>query len=288
FAVLPDLSPIEREELYAAYRIRVLDQADVTALARSLKEAIGDQQGPALPDDDDLDGWLAILGEEPGRADALDRLDALEKKRRAGNEHERLVELFLGKVGVEPEAQKRAAMLLEVAKLFENEVGDLAKAFTALLAGYKEDPRPEVWTELERLASATGMWTELLSELAEVVPALPEIDRAEAWVRIARLYGDKLNHDEYALTSLDEALKLTPDSIEAQDMRIGLLRRVERWKELSEALGKRAQTEESPAKKAELHVELAELLESRLGDGQKALASYREALKADPMSEGRM
>jgi tetratricopeptide (TPR) repeat protein len=288
FAVLSGVSPIEKEELYAAYRIRVLDEADVTVLARALKEAIGDQKGPTLPDDDDLDGWLSILSEEPGRADALDRLDQLERKLRAANEHERLVELFLGKVGVEPDAQKRAAMLLEVAKLFENEVGDLAKAFTALLAGYKEDPRPEVWSELERLASATGMWTELLSELAEVVPALPEVDRAEAWVRIARLYGDKLGHTEYALTSLDEALKLAPELAEAQEMRISLLRRLERWKELSDALWKRAMQEEAPGRKAELYLEQADLYESRLGDSGQAIASYREALKADPnLSEAR-
>ena len=37
----------------------------MTVLARALKDAIGDQHGPALPDDDDLDGWLAILSEEP-------------------------------------------------------------------------------------------------------------------------------------------------------------------------------------------------------------------------------
>ena len=288
FAVLPGLGAIEKEELYATYRIRVLDEADVTQLARALKDAIGDQKGPALPDDEDADGWLAILSEEPGRADALDRLVALEKRLRADGDNERLVELFLGKVGVEPDAQRRASMLLEVAKLFENEVGDLGKAFTALLAGYKEDPRPEVWTELERLASATGMWTELLSELAEVVPTLPESDRAEAWLRIARLYGDKLGHTDYALTSLDEALKLSPDLTDAQEMRIGLLRRLERWKDLADALWKRAMQEESPAKKAELYLEQADLWESRLGDGAQAIASYREALRADPnLSEAR-
>jgi golgin subfamily B member 1 len=288
FAVMHGLSTIEKEELYAAYRIRVLDEADVTALAKTLKDAIGDQKGPALPDDEDLDGWLSILSEEPGRADALDKLVALEKKLRAAGDYERLVELFLGKVGVEPDAQERASMLLEVAKLFENEVGDLGKAFTALLAGYKEDPRQEVWNELERLASATGMWTELLSELAEVAPTLPESDRAEAWVRIARLYGDKLGHTEYALTSLDEALKLGPDSTEAQEMRIGLLRRLERWKELADALWKRAMQEESPQKKGELYLEQADLWESRLGDGAQAIASYREALRADAnLSEAR-
>jgi golgin subfamily B member 1 len=175
-------------------------------------------------------------------------------------------------------------MLLEVARLFENEVGDLAKAFTALLAGYKEDPQTHVWNELERLASATGMWTELLSELAEIVPTLPELDRAAAWVRIAKLYGDKLGHADYALTSVQEALKLAPDNTEAQEMRITLLRRAERWKDLADALWKRAELEDSPAKKSELFIEQADIYESRLSDGAKAAQCYREALEADASS----
>ena len=56
------------------------------------------------------------------------------------------------------------------------------------------------------------MWSELLAELAEVMPTLPDGERAQAWLRIARLYGDKLNAAEYALTSLDEALKLDADA----------------------------------------------------------------------------
>jgi tetratricopeptide (TPR) repeat protein len=288
FAVLPGLSAIEKEELYAAYKIKVLEAEDATALARSLKEAIGDQHGPILPDDDDLEGWLAVISSEntddTTRVTAHDRLDALEKKLRELPDHEKLVELYLGRVGVELEASRRAHMLLEVARLFENEVGDLAKAFTALLAGYKEDPQPNVWTELERLASATGMWTELLSELAEVVPTLPELDRAAAWVRIARLYGDKLGHTEYALTSLNEALKLAPDLTEAQEARITLLRRSERWKELADALWKRAEQEDSSGKRAELFIEQADIYENRLSDGAQAVRCYQQALEADSTS----
>jgi tetratricopeptide (TPR) repeat protein len=285
YALLPGLTAIEKEELYAAYRIKVIEADDVTALARALKDAIGDQQGPILPDDDDLEGWLALLGEDPTRADALDRLDALEKKLRGLSEWERLVELYLGRVAVEPDAHKRAHMLLEVAKLFENEVGDLAKAFTALLAGYKEDPQQEVWNELERLASATGTWTELLSELAEIAPTLPESERAAAWLRIARLYADKLGNAEYALTSLGEALTLAPELADAQEMRITLLRRAERWKDLAEALWKRAEQDESPAKKAELYLEQADLYETRLSDGAQAIRCYQAALEADPSAQ---
>jgi tetratricopeptide (TPR) repeat protein len=285
WAVLPGLTPIEKEELYAAYRIRVLDIEDAGALARALKDTIGDQLGPILPDDDDLEGWLGLLTEEPGRADALDRLDKLEKKLRDLGEHDRLVEYFLGRVGVEQDAARRAAMLGEVARIFENEVGDLAKAFTAYLAAYKEAPAQGTWDELERLASATGMWTELLAELTEIVPSLPEEARAAAWVRIARLYGDKLGHVEYALTSIAEAVKLAPDNAEAQAMRVGLLRRAERWKDLADALQLSAEHEASPGERSTLYLELADLYETRLGDGGQAIHCYRKAIEADPLAE---
>jgi len=286
FAVLPGLSAIEKEELYAAYRIKVLDVADSATLALQLKEAIGDQLGPILPDDDDLDGWLTILTDEPGRSDALDRLDALERKLKTENDHERLVDLYLGRVGVEPDAQRRGGFLVSVGHIFENEVGDLQKAFTAFLAAYKEAPQPETWNQLERLASATGMWTELLSELAEVVPQLGEEERASAWVRIGRLYGDKLGHVEYALTSLDEALKISPDHEEAEELRIQLLRRAERWIDLAPALGKRAtRSLAGAAERAELLLEQADILENRIGDGAAAVLVYREALAADPSSD---
>jgi tetratricopeptide (TPR) repeat protein len=286
YALLPGLTQIEKEELYAAYRIRVLDASDATELARALREAIGDNLAPVLPDDDDLESWLQLLGEDPDRADAKDRLDALERRLRERGDHEKLVELHLGRVDLEKEAPARAHRLLEVAKIFESEVGDLGKAFTALLAGYKEDPQPAAWNDLERLASATGMWTELLAELAEVVPTLPERDRAAAWVRIARLYGDKLNHTDHALTSLDAALKLEPTSTDAHEMRVTLLRRGERWKELAEALWKRAEQESSPAHKAELYLEQADIHESRLADGAQAARCYQQALEADPSSQG--
>lgn len=285
FALLPEVSTIEKEELWAAYRVRVLDVDTIEKLAAQLKEQVGEMKGPQLPDDDDLEAWLGLLGEDPTRTDAQQRLDALETKLRERSDWDTLVELYLGRAGIEATAQRRGHFLLSVARLFENEVGDLQKAFTALLAAYKEDPQQTTFSELERLASATGMWTELLSELAEIVPTLPDKDRAAAWIRIARLYGDKLGHAQYALTSLDEALRLQPegaDLLAAQEMRISLLRRLEKWPELAEALAERAKVETVGTKRAELYLEQADLYEARIGDGAQAVTAYRMAMAADP------
>ena len=229
-----------------------------------LKEAVGDEIAPALPDDDDFEGWLALLAEEPaaagtpGRAEIEDRLDALARKLRA--------EARLGEAGrpacsgASASSRRRSGAPRCCSRspaIFEHEVGDLSKAFTALVAAYKEHPRPsdsDGWNELERLAQATGLWSELLSELAEVMPTLPDGERAQAWLRLARLYGDKLNAAEYALTSLDEALKLEPELADAAELRIALYKRLERWSELAAALGE-----------AGRFVEQAEVLEARLG-----------------------
>lgn len=285
YAILPGISEIEAEELWAAYRVRVIPGDSLDDFAKQLKDSVGELTGPQLPDDDDLEGWLALLGEDPQRQDAAQRLDALETRLRERADWDLLVDLYLGRAGIEATAERRGHFLLAVARLFETEVGDLQKSFTALLAAYKEDPQTTTFSELERLASATGMWTELLSELAEIVPTLPDKDRAAAWIRIARLYGDKLGHAQYALTSLEEALRLSPegaDLLAAHEMRISLLRRLEKWPELAAALSERAKSESNGPKRAELYLEQADLLEGRIGDGAQAITAYRAAIAADP------
>src|SRR5207249_2157569 len=79
YAVLPNLTQMEREELYAAFKIRVLSVADATQLTRSLHEAIGKDHGQALPDEEDVEAWLTLLSENPERQDVLNGLDSVEK-----------------------------------------------------------------------------------------------------------------------------------------------------------------------------------------------------------------
>src|SRR5262249_61398922 len=101
-------------------------------------------------------------------------------------------------------------LLREGARSLYHEGGGVSQAFSGVAAAYQEQPQATGWAELERLAQATGLWSELLGELAEVMPTLPDGERAQAWLKLARLYGDKLNPAEDALRALDEALKLEP------------------------------------------------------------------------------
>ncbi|MFO0572725.1 MAG: tetratricopeptide repeat protein [Polyangia bacterium] len=292
FAVLPGLPAGVAEELEAAYGVRVLRDADELGLLRALKAAVGDATGEALPDDDDLLGWLRVLQQEPEQGDAVAKLAAIEERLTEQKDADRLIELWLGRMEVEASAQGRARCLQKVAALFEHDKGQLAEAFHSLLAAYKESPEPALYAEVERLAGASGSWVELLQALRELVPALPLTQRPEAWLRIARLYGDKLSHVEYALASLSEAqrLEVRDAGVRRQmlTLRAELLRRAEKWKDLAETLVQLADalesSDEGKDKRLDLYLEAGEVYETRLSDGISAAAAYKKGRAVDPAS----
>lgn len=291
FALLTGVPRVVQEEIEAAYGIKVLSLPgidDELGLLRALRDAVGDHPGEILPDDNDLEGWLRVLQQEPSRTDALDKLAALEASLTAAGDADRLVELWLGRTEVESTPAGRARCLRRVAEILERDKGQIAEAFHSLLAAYKEAPEPELLDELERLAGVSGLWVDLLTALREAVPHVEAKQRPELWLRIAGLYGDKLNHIEYALASLGEAQKLeVSDSAlrrRRAQLRVDLTRRGERWKELAEALGQLAAElpDGERERKLDLYLEQGELYDSRLSDGVSAVTAFKSARGAVP------
>ena len=140
----------------------------------------------------------------------------------------------------------------------------------------RRDVLPQILDGLERLAGITGQWVDLLNELREVIPQLPATARGDVWVRIARVYSDKLNHLDYALASLGEAQKLTiPDAEKPAflSLRADLCRRAQRWKDLADTLGQIAELTEAKDKRVDLYLEQGEIFETRLSDNAAAIAA---------------
>ncbi len=297
FAILKGLPGPLKDELAAAHGLTVLDAAyedELTAL-QALRAAIGDQVGEALPDDEDLEGWLRVLQQDPVREDAQAKLAELEEKLTERGDADRLIELFLGRLEVETTPAARAACLRRAAEVFEQQKGQVAEAFQALLAAYKEAPGEvtqgaPILDELERLAGASGQWIELLTELREQIPQIPVEQRPELLMRIARLYGEKLNHSEYALASLHEVQKLDPKEPTTRRqlyaLRVELTRRAEKWKDLAESLGQLAALlgEAEKDQQLDLYLEQGEVYESRLSDAVSAAGAFKKARTVDPHS----
>ena len=142
--------------------------------------------------------------------------------------------------------------------------------------------------ELERLATATNRWQELLDEYTNRVNELEREDRgaaADLWVKIGRWYSEHLCHLEYAIHSVQQALRIDPAHTGALAGMAELQRKRGSWSELIETLQRHAAVEPSQEKKTELYIDLAELLERQMQDIGGAIHSYQQALHQDGTSQ---
>ena len=309
YALLSNVGAAEREELYAAWRLRVLDLPTdlfVSALEETL--AVVEQ----LPEDDDAHGWLALYAAQPTRKDAIERLDRLAVELREKGDLDGLLELTLGRVDVEPEARRRAEVLLQLARMFAYEADDAPRALTALLAAYREDPTQADWHEIARIAESAGGWDDVAAELG-ALPSLPAKVRLELARRLERWADVVRVLDELAATGGDDAHALRLEAAELTagrlDDRAGAIARYEalvteapgdlavlraldllyeaegRQVEYLENLERQADATDDRHERAALYRRLALLWEDERGGAVRAEQCWQTLLTIEPDAE---
>ena len=84
-----------------------------------------------------------------------------------------LAALFIECAGSDTTASGRAGYLALAAKVFEENLNDLERAYIALLTAFQDDPaNQELTAEISRLAGTLGRFPELLQECMSVAPQL--------------------------------------------------------------------------------------------------------------------
>ena len=282
-------SAVEAEDLCAGLRLQAIagdgSLSDaLTELVRAAAAAPPTELPPEedLPAPDDLENWLKFLASNPNSSAAAGALASLESRIREWKDWDKLVLLLLGRLDAAPDSHARVELLREVAGIFEHEVGDLGKAFHTLRAGFREEPaNDEVTSDLERLAGATGQWSDLLRDYTE--QALTQRDKDLAiveWLRIARVAQRDASQAETAVEALKHVLRFDPTHEDAgRDLRHAL-RQAKRWAELAEALVQQADAQ-PPLEGAGTLLQAADLYEARVGDMDLAAECYRRVLTAD-------
>ncbi|HPH68575.1 MAG TPA: tetratricopeptide repeat protein, partial [Kofleriaceae bacterium] len=219
---------------------------------------------------------------EPANVVASDRLEAIYRESHRWQE---LVEVLLERADLRTDTQEQIRTLNEVAHIYETELNDQESAFVVLQAAFKRDyANEQTAVQLERLATATNRWQELLDEYTNRVNELEREDRsaaADLWVKIGRWYGEHLSHLEWAIHSVQQALRIDPAHTGALTALAELQRKRGSWHELIETLQKHAALEPTPQKKAGLYTQLAELLEMQVQDVPGAVNAYQQALVYD-------
>ena len=226
-----------------------------------------------------------VRASDNSNAVASDRLEAIYRQQYKWTE---LVEILLERSEIVTDVEQQIQLLNTVAKIYETEIGDQESAFYVLQAAFKRDySHDQTANELERLATATNRWQELLDEYTNRVNELEREDRgaaADLWVKIGRWYSDHLSHLEYAIHSVQQALRIDPAHTGALAGIADLQRKRGSWSELIETLQRHAAVEPSPAKKTELYISLAELLERQMQDTGGSVHAYQQALIHDKSS----
>jgi tetratricopeptide (TPR) repeat protein len=226
-----------------------------------------------------------VRGSDPGNAIASERLDAIYTQQHRWNE---LNEVLLERSELRPNVDEQIQILNRVARIYEQEIGDAESAFYVLQAAFKRDySHDQTANELERLATATNRWQELLDEYTHRVNELEAEDRSSAadlWVKIGRWYAEHLSHLEYAIHSVQQALRIDPSHTGALAGMAELQRKRGSWSELIETLQRHAAVEPAHEKKTELYIQLAELLERQMQDLGGSIHAYQQALNYDHAS----
>ena len=251
------------------------------------KHLVGSGEEVALPDsEDDLMGWIEVYTFQPDNLRAKEVLGKLEAGFRDAKDWESLIALLLSQVEAEPSRDGRVRKLRELARIFETEVGDIAKAFHILQTAFRDDhDNVEVRQDLERLAAATSNWNDVLQEYGNVAQRQRDPKMAcDWWVRLGKLYA-KTGHDNHASTALSQALALDGNRIDAISELADVVQRMGDYKEYARLLTKQIDIEKNGARKLELLREKARVYRKELGDDEKATELYRKVIALDPADE---
>lgn len=292
YLLAASVGPVSVDELENEHHIQVINLpgkgTDDTA-TRSLIDFLGSvssacaEQGITLaqlrPDADDLEGWLARLADDAGDDEAMAAVRSIERSARDEGDAERLIEVLMSRVEIEGTAPGRAALLRQVAEVFEQQLGDLPRAFTALTAALREDPADfAAADEAERLADAADGWSELVGDVSAVASEIDDDELAAAyWTRLGSWYHRKLDHHEYATAAYREALRRNPQELAAYRGLGEVHRSQQKWGELAELLSRQIEVEPTGETKLDVALALGDLFETQLASTARAIEAYEAA-----------
>jgi tetratricopeptide (TPR) repeat protein len=295
------VGPVTVDELMAEHHIEVVNLAgrgndEVAEKAiigwldalRVSCETAGITLSLQRPDPDDVEGWIALLGDGVDEAaEARDALDLIERKARERKDWDTVVEVLLGRIEHVGDGPERAALLCQLAEVYEG-AGDLHRAFEAVTTACRVAPEDDAAAvRAEKLAAATGAWAQLVSEASEIASEATSDPKVASawWARLGAWYAARLDRPDYAVPSLRRALELDGANRAAYTALADVQRKQSKWAELADTLRGHAEIESDPQIKVDLLLGLGDLCESQLSATAKAVEAYQQAADVDDTSD---
>lgn len=289
------------DDVVAAYRAAEAradqegDSVSGNALRLRLGRILVDEVGRI---DDALAEYRAVYEAEPENAVAL---EALEKLYRQTERWKDLLEVYAKKRELAYDTETRKPILYEIARLYENQLGDSASAISTYQAVLEDDPADAVALEaLDRLYRETQAW----ESYADVLRRRIDLESTEQQLvdlkyRLAEAQARHLSDAPGALTNYREILLINQDHEGARlaleqmladpELRAesaAILETIyevrEDWEKLIGALEILALADADSEKKVALLRKIASVAATQLRALDRAIDAQARALKEDP------
>ena len=230
----------------------------------------------------------ALEGIKDGKRAPLAAASVLEPVYDAVGEYEKLISVLEVQVRFSEDEFAKVELLHRIARLYEERIGDHARAFDTYARAVSVDSQnEESLGSLERLAMAIDRWPAVAALYdAELDKLKADPERfVELGLRAAQVYEVQLESLENAVTRYQRVLAADPENQVAVRSLDRLFTQMERWQDLSEILVRESEIGQSPDEILEFKYRLGQVYQVRLGDLDKAIAAYREVISAAPEHE---
>jgi len=205
-----------------------------------------------------------------------------------GHDYAKLAELRERQLGAVADPGTRARIMLELAALYRDRLGDADQAAVYLHAVLEIEPENQIalgayaehfrekgdWAALADLlefsyerARTAGATTE------ELLPRLEEI---------AAVTEKQLGDPERALVAWQRAEEIAPTYGRGREAQRRILLKAKSWDRLAALLEREAAAQTDPAARMDILRRVAQLHREKLGNAKRAIDVYREILRGDP------
>jgi tetratricopeptide (TPR) repeat protein len=198
-------------------------------------------------------------------------------------------EVQANQVLLETEGGDAFALTCEIARLYEESLGDKAQAFDWLDRAFRMRPGDEALrAQMEHLATSAGRLAELVATYRQVAEGVEEDEvRLALYRTVARTCHVDLDWLDDAVDYFERVLRVLPEDHESVDALLSLYRALERWEDLLGVMGRKIDLlarAGQGGEVVELRFQMAELLQGPLGRRAEAVACYQTIREAQPES----
>ena len=242
------------------------------------------------------------LDEDPSDDSVLADLERLAREL---GRWERLAEVLGREAGTTPDTTLGATLFRRLARIYEQELNDDARAIDAFVAAETRDDTPETLLALDRLYLRTERWAELLEVLdRRVATSADPAERTDLLLRLGKLHVERFDDGRGAFVAFKEILDQDPSdaralaAMEALGTRDALARDVldvldDSFRQngaldrLAGLYDIRIRLAETDPERIRLLNDAARIWEDELHDPARALINVRRVFELDP-SDDRM